>query len=207
MDACVPILRGEIKELIRLGTEAIQIDDPWLALLVDPTYCSREGIDNVDREIELAVDLTNRVVDGVKDVLLSVHLCHAHFDRQHSTSGPYDLIIGALEMINVDRFAMEFATPKAGGIDVLHGFPGNKILGLGVIDHTDTHVESPEEIVERVERAMELVPMERITLNPDCGFAPSSANPMDFDEAYLKLRAMCEGARILRDKYGQSSIG
>ena len=49
---------------------------------------------------------------------------------------------------------------------------------------------------------MELVPKERITLNPDCGFAPSSANPMDFDEAYLKLRSMCQGAKLLREKYG-----
>ena len=35
----------------------------------------------------------------------------------------------------------------------------------------------------------------------NCDFAPSSVNPMDFDEAYLKLRAMCQGARLLRDKY------
>ena len=48
---------------------------------------------------------------------------------------------------------------------------------------------------------MEFVPPERITLNPDCGFAPSSLNPMDLDEAYLKLKAMCGGARILREKY------
>ena len=75
------------------------------------------------------------------------------------------------------------------------------MLGLGVIDHTDPHVETPGEVVARVERAMEFVPKERITLNPDCGFSPSSANPMDFDEAYLKLRAMCEGARLLREKY------
>ena len=132
-----------------------------------------------------------------------MHICHAHFNREHSTQGPYDLIIGALGSMNVDRFAMEFATPDAGGIQVLQDFPKDKILGLGVIDHTDRHVETPEEVAARAEAAMEYVPMERLTLNPDCGFSPSSANPMDFDEAYLKLRAMSRGAHLLREKYGQ----
>ena len=59
-----------------------------------------------------------------------------------------------------------------------------------------------EEVVARVERVMEYVPKERITLNPDCGFSPSSVTPMNFDEAYLKLRAMCDGARLLRETYG-----
>jgi 5-methyltetrahydropteroyltriglutamate--homocysteine methyltransferase len=104
--------------------------------------------------------------------------------------------------MNVQRFAMEFATPDAGGIDVLRKFPADKVLGLGVIDHTDTHVETPEEVAARVERSMEFVPKERITLNPDCGFAPSTTNPMDLDEAYLKLRAMCRGAALLRERHG-----
>ena len=45
------------------------------------------------------------------------------------------------------------------------------------------------------------IPMERISLHPDCGFSPSVQNPMDLDQAYLKLRTMCEAAIILRDKH------
>jgi 5-methyltetrahydropteroyltriglutamate--homocysteine methyltransferase len=202
MEACIPIINQEIRELARLGVDAVQLDDPWLALLVDPTYREREGVTDIEREIELCVKCVNGATEGIEGVSLSLHLCHAHFDRRHVTRGPYDLIIGALGRMNVDRFAMEFATPDAGGVGSLRNFPGDKTLGLGVIDHTDPHVETPEEVVARVEAAMEYVPGERITLNPDCGFAPSSANPMDLDEAYLKLRAMCQGARLLRDKYG-----
>ena len=202
MEACIPIIRQEIKALARLGVEAVQLDDPWLALLVDPNYREREGIASVDHELELAIKGVNGATEGIEDVFLSVHLCHAHYDRKHSTRGPYDLIIGALGEMNVHRFAMEFATPDAEGIEVLKDFPTNKILGLGVIDHTDTHVEAPEEVASRVEAAMQYVPKERITLNTDCGFAPSSSNPMDLDEAYLKLQAMCRGARLLREKHG-----
>jgi 5-methyltetrahydropteroyltriglutamate--homocysteine methyltransferase len=55
--------------------------------------------------------------------------------------------------------------------------------------------------MRRAEAAMEYVPMERLSLNTDCGFAPSSVNPMDLDEAYLKLKALCQGAALLREKY------
>ena len=202
MEACIPIIRREIEVLTGLGVDAIQLDDPWLALLVDPEYRMREGIADVEHEIEQCVRGVNGATEGEAHPYLSVHLCHAHFNRRHATKGPYDLVIGALGRMNVQRFAVELATPDAGGVGVLRDFPNDKVLGLGVIDHTDNHVETPEEVVQRVEQAMEFVPKERITLNPDCGFSPSSANPMDFDEAYLKLAAMCQGAGLLRDKYG-----
>ena len=201
MDACIPIIRAEIEKLVGMGVDAIQLDDPWLALLVDPDYRSREGIDDVEHEIGLSVRGVNEATEGVEGPFLSVHLCHAHFNRSHATKGSYELIIEAIGRMQVDRFAIEFATPAAGGIDVLRNFPEEKILGLGVIDHTDPNVETPELVMERVERAMEFVPKERLTLNPDCGFAPSSSNPMDLDEAYLKLKAMCEAGSRLRTKY------
>ena len=202
MEACVPIIRKEVLDLVDLGVDAIQLDDPWLALLVDPEYRRREGIADLEREAELSVRCVNAVTKGVEGAFLSVHLCHAHFNRRHATRGSYDPIMSALGQMNVQRFAMELATPDAGGLDVLRHFPQDKVLGLGVIDHTDPHIETPEEVADRAERAMEFVPPERITLNPDCGFSPSSTNPMDLDEAYLKLKAMCDGARLLRDRHG-----
>ncbi len=202
IEACIPIINEEALRLAALGVDMIQLDDPWLSLLVDPIYRDSERITDIDHEIELSVQSVNRAVEGLEGVPVSVHFCHAHFNREHSTKGPYDLIIGALGEMNVERFAMEFATPDAGGIGVLKDFPADKTLGLGVIDHTDRHVETPEEVAARAEAAMEYVPKERLTLNPDCGFSPSSANPMDFDEAYLKLSALSSGASLLREKYG-----
>jgi 5-methyltetrahydropteroyltriglutamate--homocysteine methyltransferase len=94
---------------------------------------------------------------------------------------------------------MEFAAVESQGVSVLADFPEDKILGLGVIDHCDARVETPEDVVARAEAAMRYVPAERLTLNPDCGFAPGSQNPVDLDEAYLKLHALCRGAELLRD--------
>jgi 5-methyltetrahydropteroyltriglutamate--homocysteine methyltransferase len=201
MEACIPIVRNELQALARLGVDAIQLDDPWLALLVDSEYRKRENITDIEHEIELSVRGVNGSVEGLKDVPVSVHLCHAHINRKHATKGPYDLIIGALGRMNVQRFAMEFATPDAGGVAALKNFPTDKVLGLGVIDHTDKHIETAEEVAARAERAMEYIPKERLSLNPDCGFAPSSIHPMDFDEAYLKLSALSKGAQLLRERH------
>ena len=203
IEDCIPIVSREVHRLAEIGVDMIQLDDPWLALLVDPAYREQEGIEDVEHEIELSVQSVNGAVDGLRGADVSVHLCHAHFNRVHGSKGPYDLIMGALDRMNVDRFAMEFATPDAGGIDVLAEFPSDKTIGLGVIDHTDQHVETPEEVADRVEAAMQFIPKDRVTLNPDCGFSPSSVNPMDLDEAYLKLAAMSKGAALLREKHGE----
>ncbi len=56
-------------------------------------------------------------------------------------------------------------------------------------------------MVTRVEEAMRFVDKERLVLHPDCGFSPSVQNPMDLDEAYAKLRVMCDAARLLRERH------
>jgi 5-methyltetrahydropteroyltriglutamate--homocysteine methyltransferase len=73
MDACIPIIREEIGRLARLGVDAVQLDDPWLALLVDPAYRQREGISDIEREIELCVRCVNGATEGISEVFLSVH--------------------------------------------------------------------------------------------------------------------------------------
>ena len=197
---CIPILRDEIALLEQIGVDSIQLDDPWLALLVDPSYRQRENIVNIENEIELSINSINSIVEKAS-IPISVHLCHAHFNRKHGTKGSYEPIMQALNAINANRFALELATPDAGTIKVLKEFPPDKTLGLGVVDHTNPEIETPEQILNRTLAAMEYVSPENITLNTDCGFSPSSQNPMDLDEAYLKLKAMCMGAEMLRNKY------
>ena len=201
MEACIPILHAELRELAESGVDHVQIDEPWLLMLVDPAERERRGVTNIGHEIETCVNAVNAMVDGIAGVTTSMHLCHGHFNRRRATDGGYEPIIEALAEIRVDRFAMEFAAPHSHGVGVLDRFPADKTLGLGVIDHCDPHVETPMEVVARAEEALQHIPPERLTLNPDCGFAPGSRNPMDLDEAYEKLRALCRGALLLRERY------
>jgi 5-methyltetrahydropteroyltriglutamate--homocysteine methyltransferase len=203
MNACVPILQREMRALVEAGVDHIQIDEPWLLMLVDPEHRQRIGATDMAKEIELCVRMVNAVVEAVSDVPTSMHLCHAHFNRRRFSDGGYEPIIDALGAINVTRFAMEFSAPESHGVEVLARFPKDKVLGLGVIDHCDPKVEDAETVIARVEAALRYLPPDRVTLNPDCGFSPSTQNPMNFDEAYLKLAAMCRAAELLRSQFGR----
>jgi 5-methyltetrahydropteroyltriglutamate--homocysteine methyltransferase len=202
MDACVPVLRAELARLRDVGVDHVQIDEPWLLMLGDPAHRERYGVDDFEGEIERCVTVVNALLEGFDDLATSLHLCHGHFMRARATSGGYDPIMDALGRIRVDRLALEFAAAESQGIAALADFPEDKILGLGVIDHCDPRVETPAEVVARAEAALRYLPPERLTLNPDCGFAPGSQNPVDLDEAYLKLIALCQGAELLRERHG-----
>ena len=117
MAACVPILRQEIEALRDAGADTVQLDEPWLATMVDPSFREKDGATDVQYEMDLCVDLINQTVDGIEDVKTGMHLCHAHFDHKHATEGPYDLIMPALAKLRVGTISMEYATPVASGLE------------------------------------------------------------------------------------------
>jgi len=158
----------------------------------------------------MAVEGTNAVIEehvGQERkyaTLLALHLCRAHRKRGIGGAGNYSRILDAIFSIDVDQYVMEFAVPEAGGFEVFEGyeFPEDRSIGLGVVDVRSVEIDAPDRIVQRVEQALEYFRPEQIFLNPDCGFAPGSTNPIQVDEAYRKLKALTEAAGILRERYG-----
>ena len=75
-------------------------------------------------------------------------------------------------------------------------------IGLGCLDVRFAEIEPPEKVVERVEKALAHVAPERLTLNPDCGFAPGKDHEIPLEEAYAKLKNLPQAARQLRGEYG-----
>ena len=202
MEACIPIIREEIQELARLGVDAIQLDEPALGRVADPAYRQAKGIADIERELDLYVQSVNRATEGIEGVSLSVHVCGWSPTGRESSSGDHDIVFRALGKMNVHRFTVAFAGPNIAGFEFLEDFPEDKVLGLGVIATGESRIESPEDVVARTERAMRFVPKERIALNPDCGFSPSIRNRRNLDEVYMRLRAMCRGAELLRERHG-----
>lgn len=203
---CVPILRHELQLLRDEGVSIVQIDDPHLCLFVDPQV--RAGYANPDQAADFAVDMDNEVADAVDDVKLAVHLCRragarARGEAEHR--GGYDPILKQLARLKVHHVTMEFTTPGAGDMSVFRHLPENIEVGLGCVSCQPGQVDSAETIVGRVEAALKHLPAERITLNPDCGFAPGSAADVSIDEVYIKLKNEVEAARRLREKYGATS--
>ena len=97
---------------------------------------------------------------------------------------------------------MEFTAAGADDLESLGRLRPDFELGLGVVDVTPGIKQNAEEIAARVEKALKVVAAKRITLNPDCGFAPGSAAKVDIEEVYLKLCAQVEAARLLRARQG-----
>lgn len=200
MEALVPILRQELDELSRSGVDIVQIDEPDLGVLVDPAV--RRDVDDWERELDVAVGLINELIDGISGVGLAMHLCRRRLGRAPWASGGYEPIVDALKRIKVDEYVLEFAVPEAGDVAILRELPGDRLIGLGCISPRVEEIDAPEQVVARVERALRYVEKGRISLNPDCGFAPGKVSEFSLDEAYLKLKAEAEAARRLREKYG-----
>jgi 5-methyltetrahydropteroyltriglutamate--homocysteine methyltransferase len=96
---------------------------------------------------------------------------------------------------------MEFTAPQAGDMAVFRELREDFEIGLGCVDVTPGRVDSAQTIADRVRKALQYLAKERITLNPDCGFAPGSGAVVSLDEAYGKLCHEVEAARILRQEY------
>lgn len=203
VEACVPILRREVELLKEQGVDIVQIDDPHLCLFVDEQV--RAQYENAEKASDFAVEMTNAVVDGMGDLKLAVHLCRragarARGEQQHR--GGYDAILSQLNRLNVNHLTMEFTAPGAGELAVLAGLREDFEIGLGCVSCDPGKIDSAETIVKRVEMALQHVAAERITLNPDCGFAPGSAARVSIDEVFEKIRNEVKAARQLREKYG-----
>lgn len=199
---CVPILRREVQLLRDEGVSIIQIDDPHLCLFVDPQV--RGQYDDATAASDFAVEMVNDMVAGIDGVKLAVHLCRragARVRGEAEHAGGYDPIIQQLNRLNVHHLTMEFTTPGAGDMAVFEQLRDDIEIGLGCVSCTPGKIDSVDEIVERVEMALKYIAPERITLNPDCGFAPGSAAQVSLDEVCTKLNNEAQAAARLREKF------
>lgn len=200
----VRILREEAQALREAGVDFIQFDEPVLTELVftqgqTRTFMCAALASRKDptEELEFAVGLLNRVVEGLDEARTGLHVCRGNWSRDERTllRGNYAPLKPWFERLKVRQLVLEYATPRAGD---LMDF-GGKELGLGVVNPRTDEVETPEEIVARVREALEFLPASSVFLNPDCGFGTFSARPMNAPERVKeKLQALTQAAASLR---------
>ncbi len=166
----------EIKALFGAGIDVVQLDEPYMQARpeIAKTY---------------AVKAINRALAGVEGTT-AVHLCFGYAHIVHDRPSGYSFL-PELEAAAVDQVSIETAQS---GLDVaiLKDLPSKTII-LGVIDLGDRTVETAGTVAARIRRALEIVPPERIVVAPDCGM-----KYIGRDIAFGKLRAMVEGAKIVR---------
>ena len=204
------MLREEILALKEAGASFVQLDEPAIGNFVDFRYTrwllALNGwkVRDVKDLHRISAELVNMATRGVSGVKLGVHICRGNWrsDESHYSHGGYENMIEEILDLKVDRLVLEYATKRAGTYDVFKEHPWKGEVGLGVIDVKDPEVESPREIVSRVEEASKVFGEDRITLNPDCGFASGRPWPVVTRQiAYAKLAAQAQAAKTLRRKY------
>jgi 5-methyltetrahydropteroyltriglutamate--homocysteine methyltransferase len=199
------VLREELIALRDAGVDVVQFDDAMIGRFIGDTYNPSGTNPNVkitmadrERELEMATAGLNRAVEGVSGITTALHVCRGHRARMHVAHGGFEPLAPFLFKTRVNILALELAADDAGTAEALRGFPEDKVLGMGVIDVLRREVDPPETLAARVRDMKRFVPGERITLNPDCGFAPSYDNPVTLDEAYAKLKSVSAAAELLR---------
>jgi 5-methyltetrahydropteroyltriglutamate--homocysteine methyltransferase len=198
-EALVPVLRAELLAVRAVGVDVIQLDEPHLCVLVDPQVRARFA--DPEAEMRRAVDWINAIVDGVEGVTLAVHLCRRNWGRRGwGAAGGYEAILAHVKRLRVQQLMLEFSIPVAGDMAVLRELPAGVKIGLGCVDVRFPEIEPPERIAERVDKALAHIAPERISLNPDCGFAPGKDHEIPLDEAYAKLKNLAAAACLLRDR-------
>jgi len=208
-DDVVEILRTELRALAQAGAEMVQFDEPVLTELVfagksaTRTFmCAALAASaSPEGELEFAVGLMNRVVEGIQGPVLAVHVCRGNWSQKEDIllQGPYDPLIPYFSRMKVHQLVLEYATPRAGSPEPLRRLPPHIQIGFGAVNPRTQDVESLDDIVARVRQVAKVVGPDRVFLNPDCGFGTFADRPVGTpDIAFRKLCALSQAAERLR---------
>jgi 5-methyltetrahydropteroyltriglutamate--homocysteine methyltransferase len=194
----VDILRTEVDELVRLGCDYIQIDAPQYAGLIDPAI--REGYRkrgaDPDKLLDRCIELDNAVIGDHPGVTFGIHLCRGNNQSKFYASGGYDPIVAVFERTKFQRFLLEYDDERSGGFEPLRHVPEDRTVVLGLVTTKKPALESKDELKRRIEEAAGYVPLERLALSPQCGFASTEAgNLLTPADQEAKLRLVAETAR------------
>lgn len=192
------VLREEVAELVRLGAKYIQIDAPHYPLLLDAAtreFYERRGW-NLDQWLSRGIELDNFVMEGHRGATFAFHLCRGNQGSRWLVSGSYEPLAARIfGGINAERLMLEYDDERSGDFEPLAHVPEDKIAVLGLVTTKSGRRETTEELEKRIHEASKYVPLERLAISPQCGFATSIVgNSLSFDDEEYKLRTLAETA-------------
>ena len=172
------VMNLEMKELVKAGARYLQIDEPYYS--------------GFPEDLSWGVKVLNTMVDGV-NAKIGLHICYGNRYGKPTWEGNYRYLFPTILEARVTQLALEFGRRGEEDLDLFREYAPPFELGLGVIDVKTHAVETHDMVAERIRKALEVVPAERLYINPDCGCLH-----LPRDVAYAKLCAMVEGTRIVR---------
>jgi 5-methyltetrahydropteroyltriglutamate--homocysteine methyltransferase len=181
-EALVPIVRRELEAVVAAGCRELCVDEPSMSC-----YAHRE-------DVRRFVDIFNRTIEPVVGrCRLSTHLCFGNFKGRAVAPRRYAPMFPAFLDVRVDEIHVEMASREFAEIEVLAAIAARKDVAVGIIDVKNYHVESPEEVADRVRLCLKHAPAEKLSLSTDCGLSQTARWA-----ARRKLANLVEGVRRVR---------
>ncbi len=167
----------EIRDLFAAGADVVQVDEPYMQA-------------RPEKAREYGLQVLNRALEGVQGTTV-VHICFGYAAIIHARPEGYSFL-AELDACLADQISVETAQS---GLDcaILEKLPSKTIM-LGVLDLSTYEVETPEQVAQRIRRALPHVPAQRLVIAPDCGL-----KYLPREVAFAKMKAMVDGARIVRE--------
>lgn len=194
------VYRDEVASLYAAGCRYLQFDDTNLAYLCDPelrAQAKERGDDPNDLPYAYAA-LINAVIDGrASDLTVAVHLCRGNFKSAWVAEGGYEPVADALfNALHVDAYFLEYDDARSGTFEPLRFVPKDKTVVLGLVTTKSPALEPVADIARRIDEAARHVPLERLCLSPQCGFASTvHGNQITEADQWAKLARILEVTR------------
>ena len=198
----VLILKAELAAIAAEGASYVQIDAPRYSYFIDPKW--RDWIDKEmrlapDALLDASIEADNACLAAARrpGVTLAMHLCRGNNRSHWYAEGGYDAIAERLfSRMAVDRFLLEYDDARSGSFEPLRAVPEDREVVLGLVTTKTPRVEPMDELRARIDEAAKHLPLARLALSPQCGFASTmEGNRISPDDQRDKLRRVAETAR------------
>lgn len=198
------LLKDEVAELVRLGAEYIQFDAPELGMLIDPhqqKWFKSKGFDP-DKLIEDGIKMMNFIIDDHPGITFGLHICRGNDKSRYMAKGSYSKIAKKVfKTTHAQRLLLEFDDERSGDFAPLRLVPEDKIVVLGLVTTKTNRKETVEELKIRIKEAAKYIPLKRLALSTQCGFASvAEGNSIDFPTQFKKLKLVADVAHSVFPK-------
>ncbi len=202
IDDVAAILREEVEELVRLGATYIQIDAPHYPLLLDRRYRALYEARGwpAERRLDFGLAYDNVLMEGQPShVTFGFHLCRGNQMGRWLVAGGYDwLAERVFPRLRATRLLLEYDDRRSGSFEPLRHVSEEATVVLGLVSTKTPRLEPVEELARRIGEASRVIPLERLAVSPQCGFASSVVgNPLSPADQEAKLRRVVEAARAV----------
>jgi 5-methyltetrahydropteroyltriglutamate--homocysteine methyltransferase len=189
--------RKAVRAFADAGCRYLQLDEVNFTYLCDPklrALVSDRGEDPRQLPHVYARMINAAFSDAPADMTRAMHLCRGNFQSTFVASGGYEPVAEILfNEIEIDAYFMEYDSERAGSFEPLRFVPEGKMVVLGLVTSKSGKLESKDEIKRRIDAAAKYVPLDRLCLSPQCGFASTEeGNVLAEDEQWAKLRMIVE---------------